>query len=521
MPPDVTRLVASARSHGIAQSIRRTAEVHGEDVAIRFAERTWTYAQLVAAVDALAAAWQQAGLEPGDKVAFLGRNSDRYAIAWLATQAAGLIHVPINFMLSATEVAYVLGHSGAAIAYADLQLAHTLKEAARLTDQDVALGLIDGDVESDGVVSLPAALTGDGVPCAVDGQQPVGQIAYTSGTESRPKGAMLAVEGQMDQYWACIVECHFERTDRVLHALPLYHCAQTHCFLTPYLMLGATNLVLDGADPGVLLDTIEAEGISSLFCPPTVWIELLRHPDFDPSRMATVTKGYYGASIMPVEVVRELSELLPGLRLWNLYGQTELGPLATVLQPEDQLRKAGSAGTPVLTVQTRVVDEAMADVAVGEIGEIVHRSRQVTLGYLDDPERTAAAFEGGWFHSGDLATMDADGYITVVDRKKDMINSGGENVSSREVEEALYAHPAIAEAAVIGVPDDKWIEAVTAVVVPRDGATVDVEEVLRFVGENGLARFKQPKSIHVADELPKNPSGKILKRELRERIGSG
>ena len=515
-------LVRQARPEGVAAAVRRTASLHGEDVALRFGDRSWTYRQLVDAADAVAAAWQADGLSPGDRIAFLGRNSDWYLLGWLATQAGGFVHVPINFMLGPREVAYVVEHAGVVRAYADRSLADTLRAAvehAGLTGE-VPLGSID-DLTDDGALPpLPDVACGTGHPTG-DGF-PVGQIAYTSGTESLPKGAQLAVEGLLDQYWACIVECRFERGDKVLHALPLYHCAQLHVFLTPYLMLGSENLVHDGADPGELLRVIEEERITSLFCPPTVWIGLLRHPEFRPERMASVRKGYYGASIMPVETIRELSRLLPELQLWNLYGQTELGPLATVLRPEDQLRKAGSAGRAVLTVETRVVDEEMNDVDPGgQVGEIVHRSRQVTLGYLDDDERTAAAFAGGWFHSGDLATIDDEGYITVVDRKKDMINSGGENVSSREVEEALYEHPSVAEVAVIGLPDEKWIEAVTAVVVPRDGAEVDGDALVEHLRELGLARFKHPKAVHVVDELPKNPSGKILKRDLRDRFGGG
>jgi fatty-acyl-CoA synthase len=228
-------------------------------------------------------------------------------------------------------------------------------------------------------------------------------------------------------------------------------------------------------------------------------------------------KGYYGASIMPVAVMRELIERLPNIRLWNFYGQTEIAPLATVLGPDDQLRKPGSAGRPAINVETRVVDDLMNDVGVGEIGEIVHRSPQLLLGYYNDPERTAAAFEGGWFHSGDLGTIDAEGYISVVDRKKDMIKTGGENVASREVEEALYRLAGISEVAVIGLPHPRWIEAVTAVVVAKPGAGLDEATVLAHCATQ-LAHFKAPKGVVFVDALPKNPSGKLLKRDLRLRF---
>jgi fatty-acyl-CoA synthase len=247
---------------------------------------------------------------------------------------------------------------------------------------------------------------------------------------------------------------------------------------------------------------------------------MLRSPNFDKTDLSTLRKGYYGASIMPVEVLLELQRRLPGVKFWNFYGQTEIAPLATVLRPEDQLRKAGSAGKPAINVETRVVNVAMEDVKVGEVGEIVHRSPHLLSGYYNDPAKTAAAFSGGWFHSGDLATVDAEGYITVVDRVKDMIKTGGENVASREVEEMIYRLPAVSEVAVVGLPDPRWIEAVTAIVVVKTGEALDEGAVIAHCAGQ-MAHFKVPKRVVFVDSLPKNPSGKLLKRELRQRfVGS-
>jgi fatty-acyl-CoA synthase len=245
-----------------------------------------------------------------------------------------------------------------------------------------------------------------------------------------------------------------------------------------------------------------------------VWIALLRSPLFDATDLSSLAKGYYGASIMPVEVLREIARRLPQVSLWNLYGQTEIAPLATMLGPDEQLTKPGSCGRAVINVETRVVDDAMRDVAAGEVGEIVHRSPQLLTGYFRDDERTAAAFEGGWFHSGDLATIDADGYITVVDRKKDMIKSGGENVASREVEEAIYMLPQVSEVAVVGLPHPRWVEAVTAIVVVKAGHALDESKVLEHCNAQ-LASYQAPKRVVFVESLPKNPSGKLLKRELR------
>jgi fatty-acyl-CoA synthase len=319
----------------------------------------------------------------------------------------------------------------------------------------------------------------------------------------------------MAQYTSAIVCGDMSADDIEVHALPLYHCAQLHCFLTPDLQLGATSIVLPGADPATILRTVEAEHVTKLFCPPTVWIALLRHPDFDTRDLSTLRKGYYGAAAMPVEVLAELRRRLPALRLYNFYGQTEMSPVATVLGPADQERKPGSAGRAALNVETRVVDDDGAEVPRGEVGEIVHRGPHTMLGYWDDPERTAEAFRGGWFHSGDLGVMDDEGYLRVVDRKKDMIKTGGENVASREVEEALYQHSAVAEAAVFGVPDPYWIETVCAAVVLKPGASLEPGDVVEFCRAR-LAGFKTPKKVVIVEALPKNPSGKVLKRELRE-----
>jgi fatty-acyl-CoA synthase len=207
---------------------------------------------------------------------------------------------------------------------------------------------------------------------------------------------------------------------------------------------------------------------------------------------------------------------MPNVQLWNLYGQTEIAPLATMLGPEDQLRKPGSCGRAVLNVETRVVDDRMRDVSPGEVGEIVHRSPHLMLGYFHDDERTKAAFEAGWFHSGDLATIDAEGYIFVVDRKKDMIKTGGENVASREVEETIYRLPQVSEVAVVGVPHPHWVEAVVAVIVVKSGQSLSKDAVYAHCAEH-LARFKVPKHIVFSDSLPRNPSGKLLKRELRQK----
>ena len=342
------------------------------------------------------------------------------------------------------------------------------------------------------------------------------QIVYTSGTESAPKGAMLTHDAVLWQYVSCIVDAGIAGDDLALHALPLYHCAQLDVFFGPSIHVGASNVITARPVPENLLPLIAQHRITSFFAPPTVWIALLRSPLFDETDLSSLRKGYYGASIMPVEVLFEMQRRLPQMRLWNSYGQTEIAPMAVCLKPEDQIRKAGAAGKAVTHVETRVVRDDMTDVDVGEVGEIVHRSPQLMLGYLNDPEKTAEAFAGGWFHSGDLGKLDADGYLTVVDRKKDMIKTGGENVASREVEEVIYRVEGVSEVAVFALPDPRWIEAVTAVIVPKAGVEITEAAIIGHCGEH-LAGYKRPKRVFFAETLPKNASGKVMKRELRLR----
>jgi fatty-acyl-CoA synthase len=504
----------------LADLLRRTARRVPDKVAIRCGDVAWTYGEFDSVCNGLACGLRDDGIGPGDRVAVLSRNSHAFAALRFALARIGAVLVPVNFMLNADEIAFILHSSGAvALAVGPDFVEAGIAAIARGT-KVTAMFWLPGETASQPPApmrSFDHLCVGRALnaPVEVDART-LAQIVYTSGTESLPKGAMLTHEAVIWQYVSCIIEGGMAADDVMLHALPLYHCAQLDVFLGPAVYLGATNIITGQPRPEVILPLIAAHAITSFFAPPSVWIALLRSPLFDATNLSSLQKGYYGASIMPVEVLRELQRRLPAVRLWNLYGQTEIAPLATVLKPEDQFRKAGSAGKPVLNVETRVVDDTLNDVRPGEIGEIVHRSPQLLQGYFNEPEKTEQAFAGGWFHSGDLATIDAEGYITIVDRKKDMIKSGGENVSSREVEETIYQLPQISEVAVIGLPDPRWIEAVTAIVVVKAEQAIDEAAVVGHCREK-LAHFKVPKRVILADSLPKNPSGKLLKRELRTR----
>ena len=512
-------MTPSPRRQTLADLLRRSAKRTPAKTAIVCGPTHWTYAEFDRVCERVAAGLGAMGIAKGDRVAVLAHNSHGFAALRFALARLGAVLVPINFMLKAEEAAYILRHAGARMLATDTGLAELARAAAALDTRVQHFVWLPSEHPTEpvpGMVRFDALTECDAPLPDVDlGGEDLAQIVYTSGTESLPKGAMLTHDAVIWQYVSCVVDAGIAADDLALHALPLYHCAQLDVFLGPSVYVGASNVITARPTPENLLPLIARHRITSFFAPPTVWIGLLRSPLFDSTDLSSLRKGYYGASIMPVAVLRELAARLPGVRLWNLYGQTEIAPLATMLGPDDQLRKPGSCGRAVLNVETRVVDDAMNDVAPGEVGEIVHRSPHLMLGYFHDDERTRAAFEGGWFHSGDLGTIDEEGYISVVDRKKDMIKTGGENVASREVEEAIYRLAQVSEVAVIGVSHPRWVEAVVAVVVVKAGESIDDAGVLAHCAAH-IASFKTPKRIVFVASLPKNPSGKLLKRELRE-----
>ncbi|WP_037615784.1 acyl-CoA synthetase [Streptomyces aureus] len=485
--------------------LRRSARRTPARRAVDYRERSWTYAELDEAVSRAATVLLDQGLSPGDRVGAYGHNSDAYLIGFLACARAGLVHVPVNQNLTGDDLAYIVGQSGSALVLTDPDLAVRLPEGTRT--------LPLRDAEDSLLRRLEDALPYDGEEPRAD---TLVQLLYTSGTTALPKGAMMTHRALVHEYLSAIAALDLSAGDLPVHSLPLYHSAQMHVFLLPYLAVGASNTILDAPDADRIFELIETGRADSLFAPPTVWIGLSNRPDFAERDLSGLRKAYYGASIMPVPVLERLRERLPKLAFYNCFGQSEIGPLATVLGPDEHKGRMDSCGRTVLFVDARVVDEEGEDVPDGTPGEVVYRSPQLCEGYWDKPEETAEAFRDGWFHSGDLAVRDAHGYFTVVDRVKDVINSGGVLVASRQVEDALYTHGSVAEVAVVGLPDERWIEAVTAVVVPRGEVTED--ELIAHAREK-LAHFKAPKRVLFVDELPRNASGKILKRELRDRFG--
>jgi fatty-acyl-CoA synthase len=498
-----------SRASTVDGTLQRSAARHPDRTALLFADRTWTYAELDDAVTRAAGVLLDLGLRRGDRVATYGRNSDAYLLAYLGCARAGLVHVPINYALTGGELSYLVEDSGARAVLVDPALRPTLEAAGIAVE--IVLPLRDEDGSLLDRASHGPVPTLDVEVADTD----LVQLLYTSGTTSQPKGAMMTHRALVHEYVSAIIALDYTESDEPLHPMPLYHSAGMHVFLLPYLAVGATNHLLETPDIPEILRLVEERRLRSLFLAPTVWVPLSQHPDFATRDLSSLRKAFYGASIMPQPVLVRLQEALPELGFWNCFGQSEIGPLATVLRPEEHAERAESCGRSVLFVEIRVVAEDGSDVPAGEAGEVVYRSPQLCEGYWGKPEETAAAFRDGWFHSGDLVRVDQQGYLTVVDRIKDVINTGGVLVASREVEDAIYSHPAVAEVAVIGTPDERWIEAVTAVVVTK--APVTPEEIVAHARQS-LAGYKVPKHVHLVDELPRNQSGKLLKRVLRDDL---
>lgn len=527
--------IVQTRRNTLAEILQKTISCFPNKIAIVYQDRQWTFAQLDRAIQQIARYLKAKGLKAGDHVAAYGANSDAYVLYWLACNRMGLVHVPVNYALLGEELSYIVRQSKAKALYYDIALSSKVDDIRDKTEIEL-YGTFYGGQAQDDILTIgkvpwekevsPSAFTLEDIgefsldsaetPFTFD-ENSIAQLLYTSGTTSLPKGAMLSHGALLAEYVSAIAALDFNGEDNVLNALPLYHSAQMQVFLMPYLLKGATQIIINAPKPELCFELFKTHNITSFFAPPTVWISFLRHPDFAVSKMAMLQKAYYGASIMPLPILEEIRNLFPNLGVYNCYGQSEIGPLATVLNPEGHLRSPASAGRPVLNVLTRVVDDAMNVLPVGKVGEIVHRSPQLMSGYWDKPEQTAEAFEGGWFHSGDMGYFDEHGFLYVVDRIKDVINTGGVLVSSREVEECLYKHSSVAEVAVIAVPDEKWVEAICAVVTVKAGETVTEQALIAHAKER-LAPFKVPKQVYFKDELPRNTAGKLLKRKLREEF---
>lgn len=517
-PPSIEEQVGTSQRNSVSLHLARVAATQQDTIAVKYQDRQWTYSRLNAGTTAAAIQLRQLGLRQGDRVAVMGKNSDTFLILFLAACRAGLVHVPVNFALTGPELEYLVTDSEASVIIVDDEYAETVTSIADITQLQhvVKMSTIHDHIET--------ALSGDESILWVTDEHDLdaaeetdlAQLLYTSGTTSAPKGAMLSHRALLAHYNGTTPALDFTRADNPLIAMPLYHSAAMHVFIMPYLFVGATIRLIRVPDITEILERIEAEKIGSLFLAPTVWVPLSQHSDLAIRDLSSLRKAQYGASIMPVTVLQRLREQYPDIGFYNCFGQSEMAPLCTVLRPEEHDARPASAGRAISTVQLRVVDPKTGeDVGVGVPGEVQYRSPQLFSGYWNKPAQTREAFINGWFRSGDLVVVDEEGYIEVVDRIKDVINTGGVLVVSREVEDAIYRHEAVTEVAVVGRPHDKWIEQVTAVVVLKDGYEHVTEDEIRDFTREFLARHKVPGHIEFVNELPRNQSGKLLKRELK------
>ena len=505
-------------SHG--EQLARIARRNPNKVALRFQASERTFAELDERVTRLSNALAQRGAGQGDRVAVLMTNRMEVVESYLACARLGAICVPVNFRLVADEVSYIIKDSGSKVLVVDNGLAEL---AARVREECAGIQacLVSGGnaaAAGTGAEEYEDALAAASTePPPVDvNEHDAAFIMYTSGTTGRPKGAVLSHFNLLMNTYNMAVSMGITGDDEVwLSGLPLFHIGGLNGIL-PYLLLGGTSVLLPSGqfDAGEVVDILEREKITGCYFVPTQWQEICAVPGVR-DRQLSLRRISWGASVAPPSVLQAMADTFPGVPNFNAFGQTEMSSVTCVLRGEDAVRKMGSVGTPVINVEVRIVDDAMKDVATNEVGEIVYRGPTVLQEYWNKPEATAEAFRGGWFHSGDLVRRDEEGYIYVVDRKKDMIISGGENIYSAEVEAAIDAHPGVKEVAVIGIPHPRWVETPCAVVVPVDAENPPTEdEIIEWCRER-LASYKKPSKVIIAEVLPRNASGKVLKTQLR------
>lgn len=513
-----TTSINMSRQLLVGELIRRGSHNTPNQIAFVYENERITYQQLERRTLQIAAWLQEKGIEIGDKVGIISKNCLAFVEVIFAVAQSGGVSVPINFRLAPEEFAYIINNSDTKILFIEDEfqdIIQSIKHKLSNVEQIVVIGkecetiMIPYETIFQRNINYRTIdnLVNDDDDC---------MICYTSGTTGHPKGAVLSHKNLLMSALNSVVGSNIKSGTKQLSVTPLFHIAGIGYFLISCTVNG-TCVIHRDYNPVKVLETIQNEKINGLLLVPAMWNLLFQVRNIDDYDLTSMHRCSTGAAVCPVEIKERIMRYFPNAGLFDSFGQTEMSPTTTVLLPEDSLRKTNSVGKPVLNVEIRVVDENMNDVSIGEIGEIVYRGPTAMKGYYKNPEATEEAFQGGWFHSGDLVRMDDEGFIYVMDRKKDMIISGGENIYPAEVEEALYKHEAIFEAAVIGVPDELWGESVKAYVVLKPGKILTEEEVILHC-QKYVASYKKPKYIEFLDELPRNPSGKILKRVLREEL---
>lgn len=509
-----------ARRQNWVNQLERHAMMQPDAPALRFVGNTMTWADLRRRVAALAGALSGRGVGFGDRVMILMLNRTEFVESVLAANMIGAIAVPLNFRLTPTEIAVLVEDCVAHVMLTEAALA-PVAIGVRNIQPLLSVIVVAGGSSQDSVFGYEDLLNEAGdvhEPVDILNDSPA-LIMYTSGTTGRPKGAVLTHANLTGQAMTALYTSGANiNSDVGFVGVPLFHIAGIGNMLTG-LLLGLPTVIypLGAFDPGQLLDVLEAEKVTGIFLVPAQWQAVCTEQQARPRDLRLRVLSW-GAAPAPDALLRQMSATFPETQILAAFGQTEMSPVTCMLLGEDAIAKRGSVGRVIPTVAARVVDQNMNDVPVGEVGEIVYRAPTLMSCYWNNPEATAEAFAGGWFHSGDLVRMDSDGYVWVVDRKKDMIISGGENIYCAELENVLASHPDIAEVAVIGRADEKWGEVPIAVAAVTND-DLRIEDLGEFLTDR-LARYKHPKALEIVDALPRNPAGKVLKTELRLRYGA-
>ncbi|MFE0137197.1 long-chain fatty acid--CoA ligase [Streptomyces sp. NPDC059037] len=502
------------RNEGIGSWPARRARKTPHRTAFRYGDATTSYAELHTRITQLARALRESGVRRGDRIAYLGANHPAFLETFFAAGVLGAVFVPLNTRLAVPELAHQIDDSGAATlihAPAHTTSAERLTELAPALRTTVEVGPHYEQLISSAATTATAPLdepvTGDDVSI----------IMYTSGTTGRPKGAMLTHANLTWNAVNVLVDADLTSDTTALVTAPLFHTAGLNMLTLPVLLKGGTCVLVESFDADATLGLVERHGVTAMFGVPTMYEQMARRPRWHTADLASLRVLMCGGAPVPDPLIAAYAER--GLAFQQGYGMTEASPGVLYLDAEHAVSKAGSAGVPHFFTDVRVVRPDLTEADAGEAGEVLVHGPHVMPGYWGLPQESAAAFADGWLRTGDAARRDPDGYVTIADRLKDMIISGGENIYPAEVESALLAHPDVVECAVIGVPDPKWGEVPRAVVVAREGAAPDPDALLASL-TGQLAKYKIPKSLVVAAELPRTASGKLLKPELRRRYGT-
>lgn len=503
----------------LGELVARNARMLPGKEALVYEDRRFTWFEVNERVNAIANTFIELGLRKGDKVAMWMFNTDFFVLTFYGIVKAGGVAVPVNFRLAPPEAEYIFDHCDAVALVFDDVFEPAMREMKpRLGKVKRFLSAGAGSFEGFDTIRSVMDKRKHHEPGVPVDEFDESEIIYTSGTTGRPKGAVLTHHNQMAITTSMTSLISINIKDRLLHAAPLFHSAELNLYLNPGTYLGSTHIVVRDFVPDKILSLIQKEKITQFFGAPVMYTFMMMVPDFDKYDLSTIRFYGYGAAPMAAESVKQMIAKFKSTNFFCLCGFTEAGPGGIALSPEDQIRKAGAGGKYIVNMESRIADEKGATITKpGVIGELCIKGDTIMKGYYKNPEATVEAIRDGWVYSGDLAVMDDEGYITLVDRKKDMIITGGENVYSKEVEDAIYEHPSVQEAAIIGIPDPRWGETVMAVVAPKQGKTIDLDELRKFLG-NRIADFKIPRLLEIMPALPKNVSGKVLKYKLREQF---